>query len=74
MFNKRHDAGMEPGGGFYEEDEPVIEIVVAFEQGTKGRTASPARGRTDFLYLGGVGLANFAHPTHNETYGRLVHH
>jgi hypothetical protein len=65
---------MEPGGGFYEEDEPVIKIVAAFEQGTKGSTAASARGRTEFLYLGGIGLANFSRPTHNETYGQLIHH
>lgn len=52
--------GMEPVGGFFEEDEPVDAVVSAFARGEKGMTAPPpVRGRTTFMYLGGIGLASF---------------
>lgn len=35
-------------GDFYEDDEPVAEVVAAFESGTKGFTGKKA-GWTDFF-------------------------
>lgn len=38
---------------FYEEDEPVADVIAAFERGRKVLTRRPARGQT--VYLDGEG-------------------
>lgn len=57
-------ANMQPGGDFYEDDEPVDKVVAAFEQGPKTVT-TPPRGRTAYL-------RTEPFPRQNETAGRLV--
>ncbi|WP_191971205.1 hypothetical protein [Micromonospora aurantiaca (nom. illeg.)] len=42
---------------FYEEDEPVEEVIAAFEQAEKGRTALPTNGVTEYLMITGLVLA-----------------
>jgi hypothetical protein len=41
-----------PSDDFYEEDEPVEQVVQAFEQGDKQLTAGPSRGVTQTLDMG----------------------
>jgi hypothetical protein len=39
---------------FYEDDEPLEEIVAAFERGEKGLTAPPPRGFNETLTVPGL--------------------
>lgn len=43
--------------GFYEDDEPVEDVVAAFERGDKGVTEKPTRGVQKYFTAPGVGLA-----------------
>lgn len=55
---------------FFEEDEPVEKIVLAFEAGEKGlttRPAEPPRGWTEYLRL----PANSVHEFSNRSVGSV---
>jgi hypothetical protein len=41
-----HDGRMVDDDDFYEPDEPVEQVVEAFERGVKRRTVAPTRGQT----------------------------
>jgi hypothetical protein len=43
---------MTPGDDFFEPDEPLEDVVAAFEQGEKGKTRPPTQGRTEYLVIG----------------------
>lgn len=49
----RHDEVMAVVGDFYEDDEPIDEIIVAFNAGPKGLTGKRA-GWTDYLKVPGL--------------------
>lgn len=42
---------------FHEEDEPLEEVVAAFEQAEKGRTQQPTNGVTEYLTITGLVMA-----------------
>jgi hypothetical protein len=65
---------MGSGNEFYEDDEPVNNIVQAFDEGEKEITASPERGQTTYLDLGGVGIIGFLQQSDNDAVGSLVRH
>lgn len=59
-------------GDFYEEDEPVGEVLAAFEAGQKGVTGKRA-GWSDYLRLPGLWLAAGVMPSATSTRGAEVH-
>jgi hypothetical protein len=62
---------------FFEEDEPVEKIVLAFEAGEKGfttRPAEPPRGWTQYLRLPDFGLAKTVREFPNKSAGLRVQH
>lgn len=61
-----HDGVMAAEGDFYEDDEPVGEIVAAFEAGQKGLTGKRA-GCTDFLRVPGLWPAAGVKPAKAST-------
>ncbi|WP_433800461.1 hypothetical protein [Actinomycetospora sp. CA-084318] len=38
-------------GDFYEDDEPVDELLAAFDEGEQGVTGPLSRGRTEFVHF-----------------------
>jgi hypothetical protein len=57
---------------FYEPDEPVEEILKAFERGEKGLTASVAWAKTEYLKLPGLsGLGRIATRYSNKSTPQL---
>lgn len=50
---------MDPNG-FYEDDEPIDEIVAAFQRGEKGVTGESARGVNETLIVPGGPLVTVA--------------
>lgn len=60
--------------GFYEEDEPVEEVLAAFEAGPEGITG-PHRGQTHTLTLGGsVVTSTVTTPKTNQLAGIRIQH
>lgn len=55
---------------FYEDDEPVEDVLAAFEGGQKQLTEPPPRGRTLFVDV----ARNVQTETGNTTFGELVRH
>jgi hypothetical protein len=65
---------MGDSGDFYEDDEPVEKIRRIFDEGEKGVTGPPPPGRTEYLYLGGLGIVALGRHTDNDAIGELVRH
>ncbi|GLZ55668.1 hypothetical protein [Actinomycetospora sp. NBRC 106378] len=55
---------------FYEDDEPVEDVLAAFEAGEKQLTEPPSRGRTLFVDV----ARNAQVETGNTSSGELVQH
>lgn len=65
---------MDTDGGFYEDDEPVDDVIAAFHAGAKGVTG-PWNGQTMTLTLSDALLATpVATPARNRPMGEPIHH
>lgn len=63
---------MSVDGDFYEDDEPVEDVVAAFNAGPHGVTGPP-RGQTQmFTLMGNTAAGVVATPEENQTTGHLI--
>lgn len=79
--SERHDVDMTARGEFYEDDEPVEEVLAAFERGTKHLTARPplatmhtGTGKTENFVLAQAQSEPISDLGSTEPYGHLISH